>query len=245
MVRFNSYAVRRTGLQPSQTLLQLEDYLLICSPFQISMKRVIVLVVLSAEEASFFQKFRGRLCKLSFTFVKPGSKLSISFFARASLERIEAVKGRPNICMADLAMKMCPNDLSMILGEYMMAYAGLKAKFAELAGQIVEVTEKSLPLLYMDPEIDTQIGRLRVKARVLSVAVNRVVLKLSSRVPGLKDGIEFPARFAFGTYKFAATLKVKTIQDDTEQGYKKLACETGFVPELVEAMDGYFRRRRV
>ena len=43
-IRFNPYAVKKMGLQQSQTLLKLEDYMLICAPYQLSMDRVILLV---------------------------------------------------------------------------------------------------------------------------------------------------------------------------------------------------------
>jgi hypothetical protein len=39
-------------------------------------------------------------------------------------------------------------------------------------------------------------------------------------------------------------LTVKLVHDDADEGYKRLACETEFLPELVEVMDEYFRRRR-
>lgn len=244
MVRFNGFAMKKTGLQQSQTLLQLDDYVLICSPFQISMKRAIMLVVLSAEEASFFQKFQGKLCKLSFAFLKPGSKMPISFFVRATLDRIGAVKGRPNVCMADLSFKVCPNDLAQVIGDYITAYAVLKTQAVTFKNQLVDVSEKTLPLLAVNPEIDAQFGQLKVKARVVSVAVNRVVLKVSDRVPNLEAGLQFAVRFVFALHQFPAMLTVKMVHDDDEEGYKKLACETEFLPELVEVLDSYFHRKR-
>jgi hypothetical protein len=244
MVRFNSFAIKKTGLQQSQSTLQLEDYSLICSPFQISMKRAIMLVVLSAEEASFFQKFQGKLCKLSFAFLKPGSKMPISFFVRGTLERIGAVKGRQNVCMADLSFKVCPNDLAQVIGDYITAYGVLKTQYVTFKNQLVEVSEQSLPLLAMNPEVDAQFGQLKVKARVESVAVNRVVLRLSDRTPGLATGLQFAVRFVFAMHQFPAALTVKMVHDDEEAGYKKLACEMEFLPELVEVMDAYFHRKR-
>src|SRR5271157_701214 len=53
-IRFTPYALKKTGLVQSQVFLKIEDYLLICAPFQLSMKRGIFLVVLSAQEITFF-----------------------------------------------------------------------------------------------------------------------------------------------------------------------------------------------
>ena len=56
-IRFNPYAVKKMGLQQSQTLLKLEDYMLICAPYQLSMDRVVLLVILSRDEINFFQQW--------------------------------------------------------------------------------------------------------------------------------------------------------------------------------------------
>ena len=57
-IRFTPFALKKTGLVPSQVFLKIEDYLLICAPFQLSMKRGIFLVVLSAQEISFSSSSR-------------------------------------------------------------------------------------------------------------------------------------------------------------------------------------------
>ena len=118
MVRFNPSAIRKTGLIQSQTLLNVEDYMLICAPFQLSMHRAVLLVILSAQEAVFFRQFRNKLGKISFTFAKNGNRDQVNFFVRAKLDRIGPVKGRSNVCLFDLSYSTCPNDLVEILGDY-------------------------------------------------------------------------------------------------------------------------------
>ena len=68
MVRFNPYAIRKTGLVQNQTLLKVDDYVLICAPFQLSMARAVLLVILSPQEAQFFKRYRSKLASISFTF---------------------------------------------------------------------------------------------------------------------------------------------------------------------------------
>ena len=48
-VRFNPYAIKKMGLQQSQTMLKLEDYMLICAPYQLSMGRAVLLVILGVQ----------------------------------------------------------------------------------------------------------------------------------------------------------------------------------------------------
>jgi len=243
MVRFSGFALKKTGLQAGQTQLQLEGYVLACSPFQISMKRAIVLLVLSAEEASFYQRYQGKLCRLSFHFLKPGGRIPIGFFVRATLDRIGAVKGRPNVCMADLSFKACPNDLAQVIGDYITVSGVLRTQYVGFQNRLVEVTEQNLRLLALNPEVDAQFGQLKVKARVLSLAVNRAVLRVPERTPSLKEGLQFAVRFVFALHQFPALLTVETIDDDPEQGYKRLTCEIDYRPELVEVMDSYYHRK--
>ena len=244
MVRFSSFAIKKTGLQQSLTHLQLEDYVLICSPFQLSMRKAIMLLVLSQEEAAFFQKFQGKLCRLSFSFLRPGTKTPISFFVRATLDRIAAVKGRPNVCMADLSFKACPNDLAQVLGDYITAFAVLKTQFITFKNQLVDVNENSAPFLGINPELDAQFGQLKVKAHVLSLGVNRAVLVVPDRTPNLAEGLAFGVRFAFVQHQFSATLTVRSVHEGSDKGYRKLACEMEFVPEMVEVMDTYYHNKR-
>ena len=104
-IRFTPYALKKTGLVQSQVFLKIEDYLLICAPFQLSMKRGIFLVVLSAQEITFFQQFQKKLCTINLTFQKTGNKKPLSVLLRGGLERIGPVKGKQNVCMMDAAIK--------------------------------------------------------------------------------------------------------------------------------------------
>ena len=125
-IRFTPYALKKTGLVPSQVFLKIEDYLLICAPFQLSIQRGIFLVVLSAQEITFFQQFQKKLCTINLTFQQTGSKKPLSFLLRGTLERIGPVKGKQNVCMMDASIKACPNDLVEIIGDYLIAFDGLK-----------------------------------------------------------------------------------------------------------------------
>jgi hypothetical protein len=244
MVRFSSFAVKKTGLQQNQTNLQLGDYTLACSPFQISMTRAAMLVVLSPEEATFFQRYKAKLGRLSFSFLRPGSKVPISFFVRATLERISPVKGRPNIRMAELSFKICPDDLTAILGDYITSYAVLKTRFATFKNQHVDISEETLPLLGMDAEVDAQVGPLRFKAAVLTLAVNHTLLRVPGRLPNLTQGMKFAVRFSFTLHRFPAVLTVTNVGVEGN-GHRRVACDMDFLPELVEVLDSYYHRKRI
>ena len=93
IVRFNEYTVEKTGLVQSQTILKIEDYVLVCAPFQLSLDRAIFLVILSRQETSFFQQMLKKICSVGFVFAKPSQSSPIHFFIRGVVNRISPVKG--------------------------------------------------------------------------------------------------------------------------------------------------------
>ncbi len=245
MVRFNPFAIKKTGLQQPQTLLQLEDYFLICSPFQLSMGRAIMLIILSRDEVSFFQRYQSKLCRLNFTFLKPGNKIPINFFVRATLERIGAVKGRQNVCMADLSFKACPNDLALIIGDYITSYGVLKTQYVSFKDRMVDADDVMVKMTGMTPEVDGVFGQLNVKVRILGIAANKLVCLLPSRLPGLKIGAEFSARLVFALHQYVAALKIVSVGDEAEEGYRRVTCTMDFYAEMVEVLDDYFYKKNM
>ena len=81
VIRFNNYTIKKTGLVGSQTLLKIGEYNLGCAPFQLSMERVILLLILSGQEMQFFQQLLQKMCSVSFSFIKPKQPDPINFLS--------------------------------------------------------------------------------------------------------------------------------------------------------------------
>ncbi len=243
VIRFNPYAIKKMGVLQSQTLLKLEDYMLICAPFQLSMKRAVLLVILSAEEISFFQQFRGKMVSLSFTIQRPGMKSPISLFLRGILERMGPVKGRTNICMMDLSFRNCPNDLIEIIGDYLLGFESLKNQFETFKDRPIEINAENTKILRFNNYVESQLGAKKILARLVSVSVNRLVLDLPVPVAELPVGTKFTSRLYFQTYQFSMSGEVGGVQDRNGRT-SRVQYDVGFTPELVEIVDDYFFRMR-
>ncbi len=63
-IRFSPYTIKNVGLIPNQTILKISDFMLICSPYQISMKNAVLILILSHEETQFFQQYKDTNCSL-------------------------------------------------------------------------------------------------------------------------------------------------------------------------------------
>jgi hypothetical protein len=240
-VRFNPYAVKKMGLLPSQTLLKLEDYMLICAPYQLSMTRVILLVILTPDEINFFQQFRAKLASLTIAFQKQPAKTPMNLLIRGNLERIGPVKGKTNVCLMEVVYKSCPNDLVEIIGDYVLSFEALKTQFDNFKDRAVEIDPAVARTMRFNNYVECLPGAHKVPARLLSLAVNRLVLELPLSTQGLGVGQPLASKLYFQTYQFPVSGKIVdgTV---TDKQRRRVTCSLEFSPELVEIMDDYFFR---
>jgi hypothetical protein len=243
-IRFTPYALKKTGLVQSQVFLHIEDYLLICAPFQISMKRGIFLVVLSAQEITFFQQFQKKLCSINLTFQKTGNKKPLNLFLRGTIERIGPVKGKQNVCMMDATLRACPNDLVEIIGDYITAFEGLKSQYENFSGKAITVDEAAAKLMRFNNYVELVVGAGKARATLVSLAVNSLSLRISAAPPGLSEGDACSARLYFQVYQFTASGKVSELQR-AERNDLIVVMAVEFTPELIEIVDDYFFRQSI
>ncbi|UCF95816.1 MAG: hypothetical protein JSV89_11585 [Spirochaetaceae bacterium] len=241
MIRFNPYAVKKMGLQQSQTMLKLEDYMLICAPYQLSMDRVVLLVILSRDEISFFQQFQNKLTSVNMSFLKPTNKNPINLFIRGTLTRLGPVKGRDNVSLFEVMYKVCPNDLIEIIGDYLLAYESLQGQFDTYKDREVEMNEKVARTMRFNDFVESQIGTQKVQTKLISVGVNRISLEIPGRLPAPAAGQILSSKLYFQTHQFVVNGNVTAVET-LGSGAKKVSMELGFTPELVEIMDDYFFR---
>jgi hypothetical protein len=241
VVRFNPYAIKKLGLLQSQTLLKIEDYMLICAPYQLSMARVILLVILTPEEISFFQQFRSKLASLTIAFQKQPAKTPLNLLLRGNLDRIGPVKGRTNVCLMEIVYKNCPSDLMEIIGDYMLSFEALKTQYENFKDRLVTIDPAAARTMRFNNYVECLPGGQKMPARLLSLAVNRLVLELPLSAQGLSVGQQLASKLYFQTYQFMVNGK---IEDSTvsDRQRRRVSCSLDFSPELVEIMDDYFFR---
>ncbi len=241
MIRFNPYAIKKMGLVQSQTLVKIEDYMLICAPFQMSMKRAIMLVILSREETTFFQQFQKKMCSINFTFQRPNNKTPINFFVRGILDRLGAVKGKQNVCMLDISFKNCPVDLVEIIGDYITSFESLKAQYESFKGKEIPMNPRNAKIMRFNNFVESQFGKNKVQTRLLAVSVDKLILAVPASVPDLSDGMKFVSKLYFQVYQFIVGGIISKMEGPMN-GYYKVHYDIDFSPELVEIIDDYFFR---
>jgi hypothetical protein len=240
-IRFNPYAIKKLGLLQSQTLLKLEEFMLICAPYELSMQQVVLLVILSRGEIDFFQQFQNKLTSLNMSFQKPTNKSPINLFIRGTLTRMGPVKGRSNVSLFEVVYKSCPADLVEMIGDYLLTYEALKAQYENFKNRSVPMDDKTARTMRFNDYVESVLGGQKILTKLVSLAVNRIVLAVPARAPIPSEGQSFPSKLYFQTYQFLVNGTVLGVeQRDPEQ--KHVSLEVGFTPELVEIMDDYFFR---
>jgi len=242
LIRFNPYAIKKMGLLATQTLLKLGDYMLICAPFQLSMKRAILLVILSKDEISFFQQFQNKIISLSFTFQRPGNNTPINLFVRGTLVRMGPVKGRNNVCLVDLSYSRCPNDLMEIVADYLGNHASLKSQYEHLKNRSVELNEENTKIMRYNKYTEAQISGKKQKVDLISVSVNRIIIDIPAAAGPIEEGSKFIIKLYFQMYQFMITGRVSKAEEAPEAGFARVYYDIEFTPELVEILDDYFFR---
>lgn len=241
-IRFTPYALKKTGLVQSQVLLKVEDYVLICAPFQLSMKRGIFLVVLSAQEILFFQQFQKKMCSINLTFHRSVTMKPLNLFVRGIIDRVGPVKGKQNVCMMEVSLRGCPNDLVEIIGDYLTAFEGLKSQYDGFSGKAIVVDEPSAKLMRFNNYAELLVGSARTRAALVSLSVNSLCLSVAGPVAGLVEGQACSARLYFQVYQFTASGTATSItQSSPEQLMVTISIE--FTPELIEIVDDFFFRQ--
>ena len=240
-IRFSPYAVLKTGLITSQTVLKVEDYMLICSPYELSMQKAILLLILSEDETQFFQQYKGDTCILSLTFIKYGSHAPVNIEVKSKISRIGPVKNRPNLCMIDLEFSGHSPRLVEILGDYILAYSALKTYYENFIGREIPIDEHMSEMLRFNNCMECSFGQSRVNAQLVALSVNSLVFEVPAGTPDVVEGYEFSCKLYFQLYQFRVQ---GTIQEVEGYGSKSMHVRAAiqFAPELIEIMDDYFYR---
>jgi hypothetical protein len=244
-IRFTPYALKKTGLVQSQVLLKIEEYHLICAPFQLSMRRGAFLVVLSSQEISFFQQFQRKLCSVNLTFQRGGVKKPQTFLLRGTLERVGALKGRQNVCMMDAVIKSCPPELVEIIGEYLAAFTSLHTLHEGFKDRLIAVDEAAAKVMRFNNYVEVLFGGAKVRATLLNLSVRALRLRLSMALPGLTVGVACSVRLYFQIYQFAVAAKVSAMSAYDASGQCIAEMTIDFSPELVEIVDDYVFRQSI
>lgn len=241
VVHIDAFSAGKLGLIQAETVLKIDKLEILCSPFQISMGRAVLLCVLSEREVPFFTHYTKKLSSLKFSFMKgPNNNVPIKFVVWTKINNMTPLKGRQNICMVDLSFKNCPNDLMTIIGQFIEYFENLKQNFETYKNKEIKMEPAAIKDLRFNNYVEATIGDRKLRIRLLSISVNKLLLVVPAIDPSIKKGLQMGCKVFFQKYR----VDLKGVVAQTSKvvnGFVKLYYITTFSPELVDILQDYFK----
>jgi hypothetical protein len=125
-VTCSQYALMKMGVDRSHCYLKIDEYIILCAPFQLGFKRALFLAYLSKQELAFFRRYVNEVVGLSITFSPQTRQDPVKLYMRCNLITVGTMKGRENVGLLAVGFKNIPPDFITILGAFLETIAQLR-----------------------------------------------------------------------------------------------------------------------
>ena len=236
----SQYALAKLGVDRSHCSLKIEDYLILCIPFQLGFKRSLFMASLSQQELVFFQKYVNSIANLSISFTQPGRVEPLNFFIRCTLVQIGQMKNRENVGLFVVDYKSTPDELVRILGSFLELQDKLRFQYEDYSKKMINVT----PIVskIMGYNMFATIGDGTPESRRIQVVnINSKALEHleAAGAPVRLPGVKTDYSLFFKKYRVTVSGIVETAVK-LPQGIVRTVSKLNFSPELVELIDDYW-----
>ena len=236
----SQYALTKLGIDRSHCFLKIEDYMILCIPFQFGFKRSLFIASLSKQEQVFFQKYVNSIVNLSISFLQPGRVEPLNFFIRCTLAQIGQMKGRENVGLFVVDYKTTPDELVRILGGFLEFQVKLKFQYDDYSKTVIRITPDSAKIMgynmYATIADGTPDGR---RIQVVNMHSKMLEHLEAAGAPVRVPGTPLNFQLFFKKYRVAVSGTVETAVQ-LPQGIVRTVSKMDFSPELVEIIDDYW-----
>ncbi|HCC36121.1 MAG TPA: hypothetical protein DEQ14_00075 [Treponema sp.] len=243
----SQYALTKLGVDRSHCFLKIEDYVILCVPFQFGFKRALFLASLSTQELTFFQRYVNGVVGLSLSFIPPGSRSRnpIKFFIRCTLTTIGPMKGRENVGLFALDYKAVPGELITLLGGFLDAQDRIKIQYDDYGKSPIRMTADAAKLTgYNMYATITEPSAAPKRIQVYSLS-SKTLEHLEAEGSALRPaGALVAYQLYFKKYRVSAAGSVVS-SGVLPQGLVRTVSNLAFNPELVEIIDDYWYNSRI
>jgi hypothetical protein len=238
----SQYALTKLGVDRSHCFLKIDDYIILCAPFQLGFKRSLFLASLSKQELTFFQRYVNGIVGLSIAFAS-GKQEPIKLYIRCTLATVGPMKGRDNVGLFVVDFKNTPDDLVSILGNYLETQERFKILAEDYGKTPIRMNAEVARLLgYNMYATITEPGGSR---RIQIFTFNTKILEHLEAGLGeaRKAGTSVAYQLYFKKYRISTggTIESSTI---LPKGIVRTVANLSFSPELAEIVDDYWFHTR-
>jgi hypothetical protein len=238
----SQYALTKLGVDKGHCVLKIDDYVILCVPFQFGFKRSLFLASLSKQELTFFQRYLNGIVGLSIAFSPPGNKQQepIKFFIRCILATVGQMKGRENVGIFVVDYKSTPGDLVTMLGGFLESQERIRAQYDDYGKTSIKMTPETAKItgynMYAtitEPNVPGK--RIQIYSLNSKTIEHLEAAGTTMRPPGASVAYQL----YFKKYRISVAGTV-TATNALPQGLVRTVSTLAFSPELVEIIDDYW-----
>ncbi|MDR0443206.1 MAG: hypothetical protein LBH44_07370 [Treponema sp.] len=241
-IHCNPYVLAKLGIDKAHCFVKIDDYMILCTPYELGFRKSLFIAALSKQEMGFFQKYINGIVGLSLSFASQSGKAhdNVKFLIHCNLAGITPVEGKDNIGIFELVYKAASDDLVVMFGNFLDTQNRIKNLYDTLANSPVKMTPETAKRLGYNlfgtiAEPNTEPKRIQVYL-LSSKNIEHLEAEGSNiRTPG--SAVVYQLFFR----KYRVTV-AGNIQSCTQlaNGLVKTAATLSFSAELVEILDDYF-----
>ena len=239
MVSFTPFALASTGILQSQTFLKVDTYRLVCAPYQLSMRRAVLIGAFTPDEIAFFQRYTNTLSALSLAVQRPTAREPEKIFCRCQISGVGLMKGRDRVGLIVCDFKPIPPALAAILGEHLLDLERLKAEYKDFKDKSVMVDPASSRKLGYNNYAVLAAGGDQQKIALFSIAVNKIEFLTPLRSADLAPGLPVSFSLFFQRYRMTVPGRIERA-GRLPTGVQRASAVLDFSPELCDIMSEYF-----
>jgi len=236
----SKYALGKLGYDRANCSLKIEEYIILCVPFQLSFKRSIFLASLSNKELAFFQKYTNTSAGLSLALNPNKRPEPVKFFLRCNIATIGQMKGRENVGLFVLDFKSTPDEMVNMLGSYLETQEKLKLQFEDYGKTPIRMTADASKLMgfNMYSTITDASGNTR-RIQLFNINTKFLEHMEAAGAPVLQPGDQVNYQLFFQKHRASITGTINGAAP-LPQGIIRTIATLDFSPELVEIIDDYW-----
>jgi hypothetical protein len=240
----NQYTLTKLGVDRAHCFLKMDEYVILCVPFQFGFKRSLFLASLSKQELTFFQRYTNGIVGLSISFSPDQKQEPVKFFIRCNLATVGQMKGRENVGLFVVDFKSTPDDLVVMLGSFLENQERIRALYEDYGKSMLRITPELAKALGYNmyatiTEPNAEPKRIQLFNLSTKIVEHMEVAGNMQRIPGTPVAYQF----FFKKYRIstAGTVVSSTL---LPQGIVRTIASLAFSPELVEIIDDYWYNTR-
>jgi hypothetical protein len=230
------------SIDPSQTVLKIENYNLACAPFKLAIVGCQLLSAMSSGELAFFQRFRGQVASLSLEHRPGTSPKPIKIFCRCVIESIQPLPGKETVTVITIGFKPCPPDLARIITDYLTLVERFKIRFKEFQDTLVQLTPENAKAIGYNNFAEI-VSPDRQKVALFSITSSKLRFLVPTTGRPLEKGEAVKMKLYFQKYQFSVETAIEA-SEALPNGAQKVLATAAFCPELVDLIDAFIIEQR-